>query len=510
MSRARDLADFKSENIVDTGTEGTKIATGTTAQRGSTAGQLRFNSTLGLAEYYTGTAFKAIDAPPTISSVDVTEIDSQAGGDQTLIISGSGFNSGAVVTFVGNAGTNFNATTTTVNSETQITAVAPKSSFLNAQEPYGVRITNTSGLSGILASQINVDTAPTWTTASGSLGTVYEDIAMSTITVAASDPDGDTIAYSVATGSLPTGLSLGVANGQITGTPNVNDTYASGGVTHSFTLRATANSKTSDRAFSILRKWKDGSTEALAVDHPDNLAALGISTDGTFWISGNNSQTGSAAQYSVAFNRGGRNWIYLNAAYFESLGFTTQSNSGVSNYGWATGNGRRYFRTTPNSTDYECWNNFDLGGFNFRYIAGTVGWVSMNGSTLGSGHPDNELYDDYRANDTDYNALGYNGEGSGNRSWHRFGIAGQFQLAYDELGFTSERASEVYPIYIGQKTSYFKSGVSRVNTGSNDTSYIDMGQHDTNRILRFSTGNESGAGNGPERYAWHPGQIYIS
>ena len=34
-------------NIVDTGTEGTKVAAGTTAQRGSTSGQFRFNSTTG-------------------------------------------------------------------------------------------------------------------------------------------------------------------------------------------------------------------------------------------------------------------------------------------------------------------------------------------------------------------------------------------------------------------------------------------------------------------------------
>ena len=44
-------------NIVDSGTEGTRVATGTTAQRGSTTGQIRFNSTTGLAEYYTGQVF---------------------------------------------------------------------------------------------------------------------------------------------------------------------------------------------------------------------------------------------------------------------------------------------------------------------------------------------------------------------------------------------------------------------------------------------------------------------
>ena len=45
MTKARDIADFKFENIVDTGTEGTKVALGTTAQRGSTTGQFRYNST---------------------------------------------------------------------------------------------------------------------------------------------------------------------------------------------------------------------------------------------------------------------------------------------------------------------------------------------------------------------------------------------------------------------------------------------------------------------------------
>ena len=114
--------DVSFENISDTGTEGTKVASGTTAQRGSTTGQFRFNSTTGLAEYYTGSSFKSIDAPPTVTSIDVTEVASDGGGNQTIVITGTGFNSGATVTFVGNAGTNFNASTVTVNSETQITA----------------------------------------------------------------------------------------------------------------------------------------------------------------------------------------------------------------------------------------------------------------------------------------------------------------------------------------------------------------------------------------------------
>ena len=248
MTKARDIADFKFENIVDTGTEGTKVALGTTAQRGSTTGQLRFNSTTGLAEYYTGTAFKTIDAPPTISSLDVTEVDSNAGGNQTIVITGSGFNSGATVAFIGNSGTDFNASTVTVNSDTQITAVAPKASFLNAQEPYGVKVTNVSGLSATLASQINVDTSPSWSTASGSLGSLNEG-ATANFSVSATDADGDTVAYSETTSVLSgAGFSLNSSTGAITGTAS----NVSADTTNTFTLRATANGKNADRQFSIL------------------------------------------------------------------------------------------------------------------------------------------------------------------------------------------------------------------------------------------------------------------
>jgi hypothetical protein len=235
-------------NIVDSGTEGTKVAAGTTAQRGSTAGQIRFNSTTGLAEYYTGTAFKSIDSPPVVSSLDVTEVDSQAGGNQTIVITGDNFQSGATVTFVGASGTNFNASTVTVNSVTQITAVAPKASFLNAQEPYGVKVENTSGLSATLTSQINVDTAPTFDVASGSLGTLANaNRASSNLTaVTATDADGDTITFAVQSGTLPTGITFN-SDGSFSGTANEETSNT----TYTFTIRATAGGKTSDRQYTI-------------------------------------------------------------------------------------------------------------------------------------------------------------------------------------------------------------------------------------------------------------------
>ena len=236
-------------NIVDAGTEGTKVASGTTAQRGSTAGQIRFNSTTGLAEYYTGTSFKIIDISPTVASLDVTEVDSQAGGNQTIVITGSGFASGAIVTFVGNSGTNFNASTVTIDNDTQITAVAPKASFLNAQEPYGVRVTNTSGLSGTLSSQINVDTSPSWQTASGTLFTIIDSVSGNHTTVSATDPDGDTVSYTETASVLSdAGLTLNSSTGVISGNP----TDVSSATTLSFILRATAGGKNTTRNFNAI------------------------------------------------------------------------------------------------------------------------------------------------------------------------------------------------------------------------------------------------------------------
>ena len=339
-------------NIVDAGTEGTKVASGTTAQRGSTAGQIRFNSTTGLAEYYTGTAFKSIDAPPTVTSIDVTEVASDGGGNQTIVITGTGFNSGATVTFVGNAGTNFNASTVTVNSVTQITAVSPKASFLNAQEPYGVKVENTTGLSSTLASQINVDASPIWSTASGSLGNVVEG-ASANFTVSATDPDGDTVAYSETTSVLSgAGFSLNSGTGAITGTAN----SVSADTTNTFTLRATANTKTADRQFNIITKnelaWDilggisssggnamNSSASYLQVffDPADTRSYSGSGTNMTnmAWALGSDNQ-----------KSGSQTWTLTN---------TTLAGSGSGKYFTNTTNNPQYIRAGSNPTNQ--WSN---------------------------------------------------------------------------------------------------------------------------------------------------------
>ncbi|MDC1096424.1 hypothetical protein OAS47_03820 [Pelagibacteraceae bacterium] len=249
MTKARTIADLGTGfvNISDTGTEGTKVASGTTAQRGSTAGQFRFNSTTGKFEGRNSSTFLSIDTSPVVSSINNTNVQPNAGGNATFVITGSGFESGATASFIGANASTVTASSTTVDNATQITAVAANSSFAAAGEPYDVKVTNTSGLAGQLDNQINVDSSPEWQTASGTLATINDNVSGTHATVSATDVDGDTVAYSLQSGSLG-GINLNSSTGALSGDPtNVNSS-----TTLNFTLRATAGGKTADRAFAIV------------------------------------------------------------------------------------------------------------------------------------------------------------------------------------------------------------------------------------------------------------------
>ena len=274
-------------NTEISGTEAARMPQGTTAQRASAqVGDLRYNTDVGILEQYMVDGWQSIASPPVVSSVSPDNVD-EADDPQTIVITGSSFDSTATAVLVNSSNQNVSPTTSTRNSSSQITIVFSGSDTLSTDAgPYGVKVTNGTGLSSTLDAAVSLDNQPTWSTSAGSLGTVYEDVAMSTITVAATDPEGESLSYSVTSGALPTGLSLGSANGQITGTPNVNDTYNSSGVTHNFTITADdGTGNTTPRAFSILRKWNDGSTSALAAASATSLySQTGIETNGTYWI----------------------------------------------------------------------------------------------------------------------------------------------------------------------------------------------------------------------------------
>ena len=240
------------DNIEFSGTEAVRMPNGTTGQRANAAaGDIRFNTTTNLMEYYDGTLWKGIDAPPVATSVTgfINEDDTT-----NLVITGSNLQSGATVEFY-NYSTNSlikAAPTVTRDSSTQLTvATGNDSSGMTAGVAVSIKITNPSGLSATLDNALTVEADPTWVTSSGSLATIYDSLrsSYSAISVSATSSTG-TVTYAVSSGSLPTGLSLNSSTGAITGTADA----VGSSTTSSFTIRATNDAQNvsfTDRNFSI-------------------------------------------------------------------------------------------------------------------------------------------------------------------------------------------------------------------------------------------------------------------
>ena len=239
-------ADVTVNNLTGKGTTGVKLPVGTTDQRVNTLGSLRFNSTQGFAEYYNGNQWVAIDTPPIVSSVSPTNFESSA-LPTNIVITGNNFRSVLSVKFVDKNGTETSAGSVTRNSVTQITAQVPNS-ITSANEPYKVKVTNTaSGLSGELANAFNIDAAPAFGVAAGSLGTLVSGGSASSLTtVTATDDEGDSITFSVTSGSVPGGITFN-SNGTFSGNAN----QVSSSTTSTFVVTASDGTNTSTRQYTI-------------------------------------------------------------------------------------------------------------------------------------------------------------------------------------------------------------------------------------------------------------------
>ena len=248
--------DFTGKNRKFTGTKAITTPKGTTGERvGAESGELRFNTTTNLMEYYDGTQWKAIDAPPTISSVSPATFVSDGSTIHTITVTGGNFGAGLTAKFIGQDGTEYTPGTTTVVSLSSVT-MTTLTSMTVANEPYDIKITNVSGLFATLENALDAGSSPAFTASAGSLGTLSDGGRAATGLTSqtfgpATDADGQQIRYSITSGSLPPGLRLGTANdgnnGKILGTATavVSDT------TSSFTISATDGVNTASRAYSI-------------------------------------------------------------------------------------------------------------------------------------------------------------------------------------------------------------------------------------------------------------------
>tara|TARA_Y100000592_G_scaffold97570_1_gene168586 strand:+ start:845 stop:2347 length:1503 start_codon:yes stop_codon:yes gene_type:complete len=192
---------------------------------------------------------------PRITNVSPTNLTTGDGtGNHTIVVTGTRFLSDVTCTLIKTGGSALAFDTVTRNSSTQLTCVIAKSSVLNADEPFDIKVTTEGGvLTHTLENHITLDASPVFVTAAGSLGSVLETTSKS-FQVTATDPESaGVVTFELQSGALPTGFSLTntSANGGsaiISGTaPSVSANTIS-----NFVLRAVdAASNTTSRAFSI-------------------------------------------------------------------------------------------------------------------------------------------------------------------------------------------------------------------------------------------------------------------
>ena len=250
-----DLNDFKNKNTVFTGTTGLRVSdpTGTEAQRVDETARLRFNADTGLMEYDGGTNWKPIDSPPSITSISPSSFASDGTSTFTIQVTGSNFSSSVTAKFVNSSGVEIAPTSVTRVSSSRVDLVTTAAMDV-AGEPYDIIITNSSGLAATLEDALDAGSAPTFSAAAGSLGTLNNgNRAASALTYQTfgsnTDADGTTISYSITSGALPTGMSLGTSgnNGTIQGTADAETTNT----TYNFTITASDGVNTASRAYSI-------------------------------------------------------------------------------------------------------------------------------------------------------------------------------------------------------------------------------------------------------------------
>ena len=171
----------------------------------------------------------AVEVKPTVTAVSAVIPPSIA---TSVTITGTNFASDSTHVPIVEAVSSTNAyTRASVVSWTSATSIS--ATFNLALGDYRVRVENPDGNAGMSTNAIlQSSTAPTWTTAAGSLGTFSAGEAISETVVATSD---SAITYAKTSGTFPGGVTLATATGVISGT----ETGSSSATTYTFEITPT-------------------------------------------------------------------------------------------------------------------------------------------------------------------------------------------------------------------------------------------------------------------------------
>lgn len=384
------------------------LPTGNTASRPSNPqlGSLRYNTSNGYFEAYTSVGWVGfIGLTPTIN--DVSPISFTGNSGTSFTISGSAFMPDAQVKFVSSNGAEYLASTVTFANSYYLQATTPKV-FTVAEEPLGIKVYQNQGLTyASLLNAIDCGGVPSWTNSAGQIGgTIYDGNTSSTIVVA-TDPESGPVTYSVSSGSLPTGLTLGSSNGIISGT-TANSTS---NTTYNFSLTASDfQQNQTARAFSmsVLTKltltdyFLDSSGLALyqldsnILDASGNYNGTG-STAGSLTYNTSNKKFGSAS-----FSASGSNsitlptvknsyplsvsaWIYTPSSW---SGFSEVLNAGIAGQRLSLG----VVDWDSNGTRQLCIMYGGTNHWTFGSNLSTSTWYHVVWSVVGSNNSGHAVY----------------------------------------------------------------------------------------------------------------------
>lgn len=299
---------------------------------------------------------------PETTSISPTEVASSAGGNITFTLTGTNYAlSGMAVHFIATSGSDITSgMTVTHTSATSLSVEIARSAFVDANEPYSVKVTKASGLTHTLSDALRVDNAPSFTASANTVvATVQEGASNAThATIVATDAEGDTITFSEVgttlynefTSATPRGVQ---SDGAIKGVPDVVTTESQ---ETTFTVRATstgdggATTKTTDQAFKFVitpppmlfaGKTYTGNGTSISPTfdetYSDDTTARNFQPD-LVWLKNRDNASHSHQLFDSV--RGATNRIYSNAntaqgtdsqvlTAFNSDGFSIGSNIGI-------------------------------------------------------------------------------------------------------------------------------------------------------------------------------------